>query len=101
MTRPGTDRSIQNNSHSGEDSSDDDNCSPIASPNSPPVIHHIDLAMTDKQLPYDDSTDEEEKELNFELQQLIDNQVRKCSRRAVVFVSTNLAFLLSPYVLLY
>ncbi|SAL99346.1 hypothetical protein [Absidia glauca] len=90
MTQPGTDRTTQNNSRSGEDSSDDDsdsshNCSSIASPNSPPVIHHIDLAMTDKQLPYDDSTDEEEKELNFELQQLIDNQIHNRNQKKQKF----------------
>lgn len=79
MTRTGTDRITQNNSSSGEDSSDDDDNSSHNGSNTPPVIHHIDLTLTDNQLPYDDSTDEEEKELNFELQQLIDNQVRNCS----------------------
>ncbi|KAI8332259.1 hypothetical protein BC941DRAFT_455720 [Chlamydoabsidia padenii] len=75
MTQPGTDSS------SGEDSSDDnDTHRHTNKPQSvPPIIHHIDLNLTNKQLPYDESTDEEEKELNYELQQLIDNQVIICN----------------------
>lgn len=41
----------------------------------PPVIRHIDLNITDKQLQQDDTTDDEEEALNHELQELIDQQV--------------------------
>ncbi|ORZ13203.1 hypothetical protein BCR42DRAFT_493273 [Absidia repens] len=51
----------------------------------PPIIRHIDLNITDKQLQQDDSTDDEEKALNHELQELIDQQIRNRKQKQQSF----------------
>ncbi|CAO3583760.1 unnamed protein product [Absidia cylindrospora] len=84
----GDDSSIS--SSSGDDNSIENDDSPgnnniESNLSAPPIIRHIDLNITDKQLQQDDSTDDEEKVLNHELQELIDQQIRNRKQKQLSF----------------